>query len=268
MPVRNIIRIDEELCDGCGNCVPACEEGALQIIDGKARLVKEIYCDGLGACLGECPQGALTIEQREADGFDPEAVERHLTGQDAAGTTPEPAPEKLACGCPGSAMRTFAPGKPATAPVSNAKRRSAPSATGGASALRHWPVQLMLVPVGAPFVRDADLLICADCVPFTVPDFHERYLEGRSLVVACPKLDDLDLYRRKLKDMFAASRPRSVTVLRMEVPCCGGLTQAVLEARDTSVPELDVEIHTLGIRGGAHVENAPGVREQTERSAS
>lgn len=258
MPVRNIIRIDEELCDGCGNCVPACEEGALQIVDGKARLVKEIYCDGLGACLGECPQGALTIEQREADDFDPEAIERHLAGPDVPGTTPEPAPEKLACGCPGSAMQSFGPGADSRAHATRTTRPGATAAPAGESALRHWPVQLMLVPVGAPFLRDADLLICADCVPFTVPDFHQRYLEGRSLVVACPKLDDLDLYRRKLEEMFAAARPRSVTVLRMEVPCCGGLTRAVREARDASLPELDVEIHTLGIRGGAHVEMAPG----------
>ena len=239
MSVRKVVRIDEDLCDGCGLCVPACAEGALQIIDGKARLVSEVYCDGLGVCLGECPQGAITIEERETEDFDEVAVREHL----AKINEPEEQPE-LPCGCPGSAMRTFGRSdRPEAAPQTPVK-----------SALTHWPVQLMLVPAGAPFLMGTDILICADCVAFTVPDFHLRYLQGRSLLVGCPKLDNLDFYREKLKGIFAAARPASITVLRMEVPCCGGIAQAVIEARDRAVPHLPVEVHTLGIRGGSRVE--------------
>jgi NAD-dependent dihydropyrimidine dehydrogenase PreA subunit len=241
MPKRSIVKIDEELCDGCGLCVPSCAEGALQIIDGKARLVSDKFCDGLGACLGECPRGAITIEERDADHFDEVAVQKHL------GTREEP---ELPCGCPGSALRTIAceeePANVRQAPVK--------------SELTHWPVQLMLVPAGAPFLKGADILIAADCVPFKVPDFHSRYLQGKALLVGCPKLDNLDFYRRKLKEIFAAARPKSITVLRMEVPCCGGIVHAVQEARDQSAPNLPVTVHTIGIRDGDTVEEVPPQR--------
>jgi NAD-dependent dihydropyrimidine dehydrogenase PreA subunit len=235
MPKRKIVKIDEELCDGCGLCVPSCAEGALQIIDKKARLVGENLCDGLGACLGECPQGAITIEEREAEEFDEAAVHKHLRVQAA--------PE-LPCGCPGSAVRTIACDE-GSAGVPAIRARSE---------LTHWPVQLMLVPSNAPFLKGADILIAVDCVPFKVPDFHAKYLKGKVLLVGCPKLDDLEFYRRKFKEVFETARPRSITVLRMEVPCCGGIVQAVQEARDHSAPSLPVTVHTIGIRDGEVIE--------------
>lgn len=238
MPTRKIVKIDEELCDGCGLCVPSCAEGALQIIDGKARLVGDNLCDGLGACLGECPQDAITIEDREAEEFDEAAVHAHLKKQE------EP---DLPCGCPGSAMRTIACEEEPAAVQSGPVK----------SELTHWPVQLMLIPPTAPFLKGADILIAADCVPFKVPDFHSRYLKGKALLVGCPKLDNLDIYRQKLKEIFAVARPRSVTVLRMEVPCCGGIVHAALEARDQSAPDLPVTVHTIGIRLGDEIEEVP-----------
>lgn len=232
MALRQIIRIDEEKCTGCGKCVSACAEGALEIVDGKARLVGEVYCDGLGACLGECPEGALTIEEREATPFDEEAVERRLArrGKD----------EPLPCGCPGASVRALAP-DPAPA---QSLEPSTPSR------LSHWPVQLRLIPPGAPFLRGADILICADCVPFATPDFHERYLAGRVVLVGCPKLDDLAHYREKLRAIFEQARPQSITVLRMEVPCCSGLAHAVTEARNAVVPDCPLEIRVVEIHGG------------------
>jgi Pyruvate/2-oxoacid:ferredoxin oxidoreductase delta subunit len=234
---RRIIRIDETKCDGCGLCVSACAEGAIALVDGKARLVSETYCDGLGACLGECPQGALTMEERAAPAFDAAAVAARQ------GAPAEPAHH---AGCPGSAMRSFTPAAP------HAESTAAPPP----SQLGHWPVQLTLVPPAAPFLRGADLLVCADCVPFAVPDFHSRYLAGRAVVVGCPKLDDLDAYREKLAEIMAVARPRRLTVLRMEVPCCGGIAHAALEAA-RAIPGLPVEVHTVGVRGGIRVD-APG----------
>ncbi len=232
MSVRKIVKIDEEKCNGCGQCVTACAESAIEIIDGKAKLVSDVYCDGLGACLGECPQDAITIEEREAPGFDEEAVEH----RQAALKKPGPLP----CGCPGTAVRTMG-AKPAAAPDAGES---------GTSQLGHWPVQLRLVPPGAPFLKGADLLISADCVPFAVPDFHERYLAGRAVLVGCPKLDDIEFYREKLKDIFREAAPRSVTVLRMEVPCCAGIVHAVRQARDEAAPDCPLEVHTVSISNG------------------
>jgi len=252
MAVRKIIRIDEEKCDGCGDCVAACEEGAIRIIDGKAKLVSDVLCDGFGACLGECPQGALTIEEREAEAFDEATVKKHP----ATIKQPVSAPPLMAHagGCPGSAMRQFA------GPAAASGLATAP-ATGGfqpayPSLLGHWPIQLMLVPPGAPFLEGADLVVCADCVPFTVPDFHARYLQGRAVLVGCPKLDDLNFYLEKLQALFQQAQPSRITVLRMEVPCCGGIADAALRARDRAVPHVPTEIHTIGVRGGIHQEPA------------
>ena len=258
MAIRKIVKIDEDLCDGCGECVPSCAEGALKIVDGKARLVKDIYCDGLGACLGQCPQDAITIEEREAPAFDEAATEMHLEKLKQV----EHKQPDLPCGCPGSAMKSFKPVQgisPFVAP--------APGATQQNSSLSHWPVQLMLVPPAAPFLLEADLLICADCVPFAVPDFHSKYLEGRSVLVGCPKLDNNDFYKEKLADIFATARPTSINVLRMEVPCCGGIAQAVLEARDKATPHLPVVVHTVGIRGGSHREVFPGKAQAAQGGA-
>ncbi len=236
MAVRKIIRIDEEKCDGCGLCVPSCAEGAIQIIDGKAKLVSETYCDGLGACLGECPQGAIAVEEREAAEFDEAAVRQRVQQKPEIKAE---LPVHAGHSCPGSAMRTLNP-----SPISARKSESDQRST-----LSHWPVQLMLVPPHAPFLLGADILICADCVPFTVPDFHSRYLAGRAVLVGCPKLDNLEFYAEKLKSIFAASMPASVTVLRMEVPCCGGIADIALQARNQISMEIPMEVRTIGIRG-------------------
>ncbi|RCK79440.1 MAG: Ferredoxin 3 fused to uncharacterized domain [Candidatus Ozemobacter sibiricus] len=277
---RKIIEIDEEKCNGCGLCVPGCQEGALQIIDGKARLVSDVYCDGLGACLGQCPQGALKVVEREAPEFDAQAVENHLRslGRPTPAGHGSPsgavsAPSGSASdqghvhaghhhhhhhghgpggGCPGSVLRRLTP-----APT-NATITTAAAATGGEgvadvpppSQLGHWPVQLMLVPPHAPFLQNADLVLCADCVPFAIPDFHARYLQGRSILVGCPKLDDAAFYQQKLTAIFQQARPRRVTVLRMEVPCCGGLTQLAQQARAQAGVDVPLEVHVIGIQGG------------------
>lgn len=242
MAIRNIIKIDEEKCDGCGHCVEACAEGAIQIIDGKAKLVGEILCDGFGACLGSCPQDALTIEKREAEGYDEEAVKKHLAAEKQAQAKPEPEP--LPCGCPGSALKTLMP------QMSDHNQPIQPAT----SFLSHWPVQLKLVPPHAPFLKGADLLICADCVPFALPDFHGRYLMGRAVVVGCPKLDDLQYYLEKLKDIFKTARPSRITVLKMEVPCCNGIAQAAMMARQQASSDIPLEVHTIMINGGIRID--------------
>ncbi len=240
MSVRKMVKIDEEKCDGCGQCVTACAESAIEIVDGKARLVSDVYCDGLGACLGDCPQDAITIEEREAPDFDEAAVKQ----RQAALQKPEPLP----CGCPGTAVRQLGAGKPAAAAACSASPDAGES---GISQLGHWPVQLRLVPPGAPFLKGSDLLICADCVPFAVPDFHKRYLAGRAVLVGCPKLDDLESYSEKLKDIFREAGPRSVTVVRMEVPCCAGISHAVQGGRDEVAPGCPLEVHTVSISDGS-----------------
>jgi len=243
---RKIIRIDESKCNGCGLCIPGCHEGALQIVDGKAKLVADVYCDGLGACLGECPQGALTIEERDAVEFDQKVVDQRLAAlkaKPAGGSCPSQSHgHHHGGGCPGSAMRQMNRPAPAAPVVSGSGSIQ--------SQLGHWPVQLMLVPPAAPFLREADILLCADCVPFALPDFHSRYLAGRPVLVGCPKLDDSDHYLEKLIEMFKTARPKRVTVLRMEVPCCGGLAWLAQEARQAAGLDFPLEIHTIGIQGG------------------
>ena len=244
MTVRNIVKIDLDKCDGCGDCIVNCPEGALRIVDGKARVVKESYCDGLGACIGVCPLDAITLERREADDFDEEAVQKHMAEANAekqSATLP-----LIEGGCPGSAMRTFKSRAP------QAGGGQAP--TGGASAaepsqLSHWPVQLTLVPPGAPFLRDADLLLVADCVPFAMAGFHGRILRGRPIVVGCPKLDDPQSYVTKLADIIEQASPQSLTVVHMEVPCCGGLCQIVrlaIEAGNRSLPVKQITVSVDG----------------------
>lgn len=236
--IREIIKIDEEKCNGCGLCVPACVEGALKIIDGKAKLVSEVYCDGLGACIGDCPQGAISIERREAEKFDEDSVKEYLKNEKKL--------EENEChvshSCPGSALRTLQ-----TNTTVQEYREETPE-----SQLGHWPVQLMLIPPQAPFLKGADIIVCADCVPFTVPDFHQRYLQGRAVLVGCPKLDNLSYYREKLVDIFREASPKSLTVLKMEVPCCGGIAGAVIEARDKTLPDIKIDVHTIGIQGDIH----------------
>ena len=241
---RKIIKIDEEKCNGCGLCESACAEGAIKVIGGKARLVSESYCDGLGACLGECPEGAIGIEERPAEEFSEEAAKQHL-GRLAE--HPGESQRELPCGCPGSAVRSIKICEASTIPLQEEKLPSQ---------LASWPVQLMLVPPTAPFLKGAALLVTADCVPFAVPDFHSRYLRGRVALVGCPKLDDIDYYREKLQAIIGRAKPRSITVLRMEVPCCAALAVAVVDARDSAAPDLPVEVHTIGIDGDITTETS------------
>ncbi len=211
---RKIIEIDRERCNGCGECVSACHEGAIQMVDGKAQLVSDIYCDGLGDCIGECPVDAIRIIEREAQAFDEAAVARRAEG------LPQPAPP--AGGCPG--MRAFAFGGSERTPGGEA---AAPAA----SALRQWPIQLHLVPVQAPFWQDSDLLIAADCTAVAYPDLHAKLLQGRTLAIACPKLDDTGGYVEKLTAILRENAIRSITVARMVVPCCSKIAVFVEAAR-------------------------------------
>jgi ferredoxin len=229
--LRKIVEIDEDRCDGCGLCAQACAESAIRIIDGKARLISETYCDGLGACLGECPQGAITISEREAEGFDEEAVRRHLNDMDRD--------DREVSSCPGSRMIELAENQP---PAAQEKITIS-------SRLRNWPVQLRLAPVDAPYFRDAHLLLAADCVPFALPDFHSRLLEGKVLLVGCPKLDDAAFYTRKLTSILRENDIKSLTVAHMEVPCCFGLIELAKRAILESGKDIEFRTVKVGIRG-------------------
>lgn len=244
---RSIIRIDEEKCDGCGQCAIACAEGAIEIVDGKARLVSETYCDGLGACIGECPQGAITIEVREAEEFDEEAVQRRLAelGREPAEQAhahAEAAAETLACGCPSALSATWGTERPAQA-------EAGPVGAARPSQLRNWPVQLYLVPPTAPYLEGAELVIAADCTAFALADFNERFLPGRKLLVGCPKLDDAALHRHKLGSIFGQNDIRSIEVVYMEVPCCSGLVRLVRQALADAGKQIPVRLTRIGIHG-------------------
>jgi len=215
---RSIVEIKEELCDGCGQCISYCAEGALQIVNGKARLVNDAYCDGLGACIGHCPKDAITIVEREADPFDQEAVHAHSKEE-----TPATIPERLE-------------DLPATRRFQE-------------SALRHWPVQLRLVSVKAPFFDQADLLVVADCVPFAYADLHSDLLAGRSVVVGCPKFNDAKGYAEKLGEILQQNDVRSVTLVNMEVPCCFGLGWVVDTAIKGSGKTLPVQRYVVTVKG-------------------
>jgi ferredoxin len=243
---RKIVNIDPNLCNGCGLCISACHEGALKIVDGKAKLVSDSYCDGLGACLPECPAGAIKIVEREATSFDEAAVaarqsaEKHAT---STGEAPVPQPP-LACGCPGKMAKTIAR-PPATAPDNAASAASFPAP---GSRLVNWPVQIKLVPVNAPYLQNAALLIAADCTAFAHPDIHRRFMANKVTLIGCPKLDGVN-YVEKLTAILQANDIRSVTVLRMEVPCCAGIADAArqaLFASDKKIPWHVVTISTSG----------------------
>ncbi|MCC8108168.1 MAG: 4Fe-4S binding protein [Planctomycetes bacterium] len=245
---RKIIHIDQEKCNGCSLCVHACHEGAIQMIDGKATLVSDVYCDGLGDCLGPCPTGALSIITRPAEPFDSAAASvhvenrrRHLTEQFGL----------AAGGCPGMAARTMAKQKPATlAGAEKTDGNSQKSATGSAgSELSNWPIQLRLIPPTAPFLKGADILLAADCAGFAAPDLPAPHLRGRALVIACPKLEEAEPQIEKLATLLRAAVPASVRVLRMEVPCCGGLTRIATEAVSRSGLDLPVDVVTVGTDG-------------------
>ncbi len=277
---RKIITIDEKRCNGCGECIPECPEGALRIIDGKARLVSDLFCDGLGACLGHCPQGAISVEEREAEKYDerkvmenvvkqgPNVIRAHLEHlrdhnqdqffKEAIGflreraievpencdhETAHPKCEAPTPSCPGARLMDLAAGEGAKKPAGDKEEAKTPSR------LRQWPVQLNLVPPQAPFLEGADLLISADCVPYAYPDFHRDFLAGKIVLNGCPKFDDIGSYRKKLAAIFRQNDIWSVTVAHMEVPCCRGLQVAVEQAIKDSGKDIPLREAVVGING-------------------
>ena len=237
--VRTVIKIDEDKCIGCELCVNACHEGAIGMVDGKAKLLRDDYCDGLGNCLPSCPTGAITFEEREAEAFDQVAVKAHM---DEAKAASAPAPAAPTGGCPGSRSMAFNHDKPAAAPVAQA----APVNT--ASQLNQWPVQIKLAPYNAPYFEGAHILIAADCAAYAYGDFHNKFIKNRITLIGCPKLDDGD-YSEKLTAILTMNNIKSVTIVRMEVPCCGGLefaAKTALKNSDKMIPWQVVTISTDG----------------------
>lgn len=282
MVKRKIVQIDEEKCNGCGECVPNCMEGALQIIDGKARLISDLFCDGLGACIGHCPQDAITIIEREAEPYDEKKVMETISKQgentikahlqhmidhnetefynqaiDFLKENDIPIPdmeeekmekeeckEDLPCGCPGTMVKDFSSEKDNNA-------ESNEEITGRQkSELKQWPIQLHLLPPQAPFFKDADLLIAADCVGFTNPNLHQDLIKGKAVVIGCPKLDDISSYKEKIKSIIELNDLNTITVAIMEVPCCTGLYSIVEEALDESGKRITLKKKVVGIDGG------------------
>ena len=226
--IRRIIRIDEEKCNGCGACARACHEGAIDMINGKAVLTRENYCDGLGDCLPNCPVGAITFEEREAPAYDEAAVKAAQAAKAAA--------EPLACGCPGEAAKTL---NPQVAPA---------EPQGCVSQLRQWPVQIKLAPVQAPYLDGAKLLIAADCTAYAYGNFHADFIRGHITLIGCPKLDSID-YSEKLAQIIALNDIRAITVARMEVPCCGGIENAVRQALIASGKMIPWQVVTIASDG-------------------
>ncbi len=261
--MRRIVEIDDELCDGCGLCALACAEGALEIRDGKAHIISDSYCDGLGACLSGCPTGAVRIIEREADEFDPEAVEEHLSK--AGKTSPEglhsgagagnaidagkgDKPEKageftMACGCPSSKIEMFSKD-----PVQEDK--ASPAHMGvEASHLSHWPIQIRLVPPTAPFLKGADLLVVSDCAPIAYPNFHRDFVRGKAVLLGCPKFDNAQEYIAKFAEIFRKADIRSVTVVDMEVPCCSAMPLIVRKGMSDAGVEIPIREVVISVRG-------------------
>ncbi len=232
---RNIVVIDEEKCNGCGLCVDACHEGAIALVDGKAKLLSESYCDGLGACLPHCPVDAITVEERDAEAFDEAYAMQHQ--QERQSRAAAPAPKPLVCGCPGTQSRTI-------------ERVQAPVVQSAAavSELRQWPCQIKLAPVAAPYFHQANLLIAASCTAYAYANVHNEFMKNRITLIGCPKLDGVD-YSEKLAAILSANEIKSVTVLRMEVPCCGGIVTAVKNAIVQSGKMLPWHVITLSTDG-------------------
>lgn len=255
--VRKIIKIDEELCDGCGQCVPDCAEGSLKIVDGKAKLVADKLCDGLGACLGACPTGALQIIEREADEFDEEAVEKYLE-EEKRKQQGQSQSETMDCGCASTHIQSFPslaangsnqPGK--IGGESPCKSANAPTQIPGTSnsALSHWPVQIRLIPAHAPFLQNADLLVAADCTAVAVRNFQENYLEGKAVMMGCPKFDDAESYIQRFVEIISTCNLKSLTILIMEVPCCSAMTVIIQKAIERAGKNVPVEQITISTRG-------------------
>ncbi len=233
--VRKIIEIDEELCTGCGDCVPDCAEGSLEIVDGKARLVEDRLCDGLGACIKSCPTGALTIVEREADEFDEKAVEEFLAAKEK-----KEAPPMMGGGCPSARLQSLQPTPCDTANIPGTQE---------GSTLSHWPIQIRLVPAAAPFLENSDLLVAADCTAVSYPNINRDFVAGRVVMMGCPKFDDAPMYVERFTEIFQSGKVNSVTVLIMEVPCCSAMLQIIKKARDdagSNVPVRQVVISTQG----------------------
>jgi len=230
---RNIIKIDESKCNGCGLCVSACHEGALKLIDGKARLTSESYCDGLGDCLPECPTGAIVLEERETVEYDEEAVKKHM-----AKSKPQ-LEVALPCGCPGTQAKLLAKKQLDSTPVLSNEAVQ--------SQLGQWPCQLKLVPINAPYLDNAHLLIAADCTAYAYPNIHQ-FMRNKITLIACPKLDDVD-YSEKLTAILKQHEIKSVTILKMEVPCCGGILQAVKKALSNSGKMIPWNVVTISTDG-------------------
>jgi ferredoxin len=230
--VRKIIQIDGEKCNGCGACIDSCVEGALELVNGKAKLVKDQYCDGLAACLKECPQNALHIIEREAAEFDEIAVHDYLAKKKTGETS-------TACACPGSAVRE----------ISSHRTQQTSISLRQESELAHWPFQLTLVPAGAKFLSGADVLLIAQCVPFAYPNLHQDFLKNHAVLTACPKLDDAEGHLLKMTEVLKKSSLKSLTVLRMEVPCCSGLTFIAKQASVQSGAAVPVKEIVIGING-------------------
>jgi NAD-dependent dihydropyrimidine dehydrogenase PreA subunit len=241
--IREIVKIDEDKCDGCGLCVPACAEGAIQIIDGKARLIADNLCDGLGACLGDCPRDAITIEKRDTEAFDEEAVDRHLDENPLA---EKASPAGQGGGCPSARAMSF--GAPED---KGANKEEEPAQR--PSQLRQWPVQLHLLPPTAPFFQQEDLVLAADCAAFAYGDFHQDLLRGKALAIGCPKLDDGKAYLDKLIAILKHNDIRRLSVVHMEVPCCSGF---IMLAREAIVQSgLDVELKTIRVSVDGRLES-------------
>ncbi len=253
--IRKIIDINEELCDGCGQCVISCAEGAIRIIDGKAKVISDNLCDGLGACIGECPNDALKIIEREADEFDEEAVEEHLDSMASEENTSGKSTEMACGGCPSAQIKTFEPCPGSAVRTGEATSSRLPSA------LTHWPVQIRLVPPNAPFLKGADLLVLADCVAVAYPNLHADLLAGKAVMMGCPKFDDVNGYIDKFAQVFQQAGLKSVTVVTMEVPCCSGLPYIVkkaMEAAGTHMPVREIVISGRGeILSDTHADAAP-----------
>jgi len=243
MAVRKIVHIEEDKCNGCGLCVPSCAEGAIQIINGKAKLVKDQYCDGLGACLGECPQDAIRIIERNAEEFDEEAALEHVKTLKKSSDKSH-LHQHQSGGCPGSKIRTFL-----DEPQSKSEIEENETTTTLKSQLRQWPIQISLVPIKAPFFENSNLMITADCVPFAYAEYHPKLLKGKVVLIGCPKLDDVEFYADKLTQIVSSNNIASITVAYMEVPCCRGIVSAIETAIKNSGKVVSLEKVCISIDG-------------------
>ncbi len=239
---RKIIEIDDDLCTGCGNCVISCAEGALEIIDGKAKVVNDIFCDGLGACIGECPENALQIIERDALDFDEEAVEKHLDEKkldDAVKTVANSQESTLPCGCPSSNTMVFEEAEEKTDVSGKIP-----------SALRQWPLQMHLISPTAPYYQGADVVLAADCTAYSYGGFHRDFLKGKSIAIACPKLDQgSDVYIKKITSLIDDAKINTLTVIIMQVPCCGGLLAIAKEAAKQANRKVPIKYVVLSLQG-------------------